>query len=131
MTSMVSAAKPESLVLRVGGQSRSEVVRALRDDGVRLNAHAETLLDHSAFDDPVSQTLRIVQRTVGQLGLPAGGVQSEVFAAVTAQKLELCPLVTRPPICGWRCWTRRTRRTRSCPPAAPDRRDPYRVRTCE
>lgn len=93
---MMSTAKIEGLVVRVGGQSRTEVVQSLRDVGVRLNAHAETLLTHSAFDDPVGQTLRIVERTVAQLGLEKGAVQSQVFATARNQGLELCPLVTGP-----------------------------------
>ncbi|MET4097433.1 hypothetical protein [Arthrobacter sp. UYCu712] len=93
---MMSKAKSESFAVRVGGQSRTEVVRSLRDAGVQLNAHAETLLAHPAFDEPADRTLRIVERTVEQLGLLEGAVQSQVFATARSQGLELCPLVTGP-----------------------------------
>lgn len=93
---MMSTANVEGIVVRVGGQSRAGIVRALRDAGVRLNVHAETLLAHPAFDEPESRRMRIVERTVEQLGLVAGAVQSEVFAAARSQGLELCPLVTGP-----------------------------------
>ena len=63
---------------------------------MQLNVHAETLLAHPAFEAPVGQTLRIVARTVEQLGLEEGAVQSQVFAAARTQGLELCPLVTGP-----------------------------------
>lgn len=82
--------------VRVGGHPRHAVLRALREAGVQLNTHAETLLDHPVFDDPPSQTLRIVLRTVSQLGYPDGGVQSEIFAAATEQGLALCPLLAGP-----------------------------------
>jgi hypothetical protein len=93
---MMSTAKIEGLVIRVGGQSRTEVLTSLWDVGVQLNANAETLLAHSAFDNPVGQTIRVVERTVEQLGLEKGAVQSLVFAAARSQGLELCPLVTGP-----------------------------------
>ncbi|THJ64662.1 hypothetical protein E8P82_14490 [Arthrobacter echini] len=93
---MMRTAKVEGLVVRVGGRSRTETIQALRDAGVQLNAYAETLLAHPAFDAPVSRTLRIVERTVEQLGLARGGIQSHVFAAAKNQGLDLCPLVTGP-----------------------------------
>lgn len=93
---MMSTAKLEGLMVRVGGQSRTEVVQSLRDVSVQLNVHAETLLAHPAFDAPVGQTLCIVERTVEQLGLERGAVQSQVFASARTQGLEPCPLVTGP-----------------------------------
>ena len=93
---MMSTGKSEGLVIQVGGQPRSELVQSLSDAGVQLNAHAETLLAHPAFDAPVGRTLRIVERTVEQLGLENGAVQSQIFTAVRSQGLELCPLVTGP-----------------------------------
>ena len=84
------------LELRVGGQPRADLLRDLQDAGVALNQHAETLLADPAFDHPAARTLRIVVRSVEELGLPEGGVQSSVFAAAHARGLELCPLVTGP-----------------------------------
>ena len=68
----------------------------MRDAGVKLNAHVETLLAHSAFNPSVSRTLRIVELTVEQLGFERGGIQAQVFAAARHQGLSLCPLVTGP-----------------------------------
>ncbi|MHA7240494.1 hypothetical protein [Arthrobacter sp. TMS1-12-1] len=93
---MTSTADIEPFTVQVGGQSRPEVLQSLKDAGVQLNAHAETLLAHPAFDTPASRILRIVERTVGQLGFEHGGVQSRIFAAARHQGLELCPLVTGP-----------------------------------
>lgn len=93
---MMSTAQSEGLVIRVGGQPRSELVQSLRHAGVELNTHAETLLAHPAFDAPEGRTLRIVERTVQQLGLEEGAVQSQILATARSQGLELCPLVTGP-----------------------------------
>ncbi|WP_256840441.1 hypothetical protein [Ornithinimicrobium faecis] len=63
---------------------------------MQLNTHAETLLAGPEFDAPRERTLRIVERTVAELGLPEGDVQSRVYAAARAQGLHLCPLITGP-----------------------------------
>src|SRR6478752_3795034 len=93
---MISAANGEGFVVRVGGQPRNEVMELLRRGDVLLNVHAETLLAHPAFDAPEGQSLRIVERTVEQLGFSQGAVQSEVFSAAKNQGLALCPLVAGP-----------------------------------
>lgn len=83
-------------VVRIGGQSRDVLRHRLREAGVRLNAHAETLLEHPVFDAPEEQDLRFVERTVHELGLTAGGTLPEVFEAARAQGLELCPEISGP-----------------------------------
>lgn len=93
---MISAADGEGFVVRVGGRPRDEVMQLLRRADVLLNVHAETLLAHPAFDAPEGQSLRIVERTVEQLGFTHGAVQSDVFSAAESQGLALCPLVTGP-----------------------------------
>jgi hypothetical protein len=93
---MISTAKVEGFVVRVGGQSRAEVVQLLHSRDVLLNFHAETLLAHPSFAAPEAQSLRIVERTVEELGFEHGAVQSRVFTAARSQGLELCPLVTGP-----------------------------------
>lgn len=93
---MMSTAQSEGLVIQVGGQPRSELIQSLRHAGIHLNTYAETLLAHPAFAAPVRQTLRIVERTVEQLGLQDGAVQPKVFATARNQGLELCPLVAGP-----------------------------------
>lgn len=83
-------------VVRVGGQPREAVLQSLREADVRLNAHAHTLLEHPVFDDPAALDLRFVERTVQQLGLPAGGPQCQVFAAARGHGLQLCPVSSGP-----------------------------------
>ncbi|WP_285242257.1 hypothetical protein [Pseudarthrobacter sp. fls2-241-R2A-127] len=93
---MISAPEVEGFVIRVGGLSRSEVVQSLHSEGVLLNVHAETLLAHAEFDAPKDQSLRIVERTVEDLGFKHGAVQSRIFTAAINQGLGLCPIVTGP-----------------------------------
>lgn len=87
---------PRGRTVRVGGQPRRVLLAALRELDVRLNAHAETLLSHPSFDDPAGQELRFVERTLRQLGLPAGGTPSQVSDAARMQGLALCPVITGP-----------------------------------
>lgn len=84
------------LTLQIGGRSRHELTQSLREAGVQLNAFAETLLERPEFENPTSQSLDVVVRTVGELGHPDGAVQSEIFAAAAAHGLELCPLLAGP-----------------------------------
>lgn len=86
----------EPFTIQVGGRPRVDLLAALSAAGVQLNAFAETLLEQPDFDRPDVQTLRIVTRTVGELGLPEGGSQSAVFTAALDQGLTLCPLVAGP-----------------------------------
>ena len=93
---MVSSAKYEGFAVEAGGQLRTELVRTLSDGGVRLNAYAETLLAHSAFDKPARQRLQIAVLTVERLGLEKGAVLSQVFTAARNRGLEFCPLTAGP-----------------------------------
>lgn len=83
-------------VVRVGGHSRAELKQLLRRAGVLLNVHAETLLAHPVFDAAEARSLRIVERTVRELGFEHGALQSRAFTAARDQGLELCPLATGP-----------------------------------
>ncbi|WP_426623999.1 hypothetical protein ACPPVW_15650 [Leifsonia sp. McL0607] len=85
-----------TLRLPVGGLTRSELRAALRLGGVLLNAHAETLLEHAAFDTRDPQEITIVECDVGDLELPTGATRPEVFAAACAHGLSLCPPDTGP-----------------------------------
>jgi len=93
---MMSTVQGDGFVVQAGGQSRAEILQLLHGAGVMLNAHAETLLAHPSFDAPVARSLRIVERTVGELGFARGAIQSRVFTAARNQGLELRPLVAGP-----------------------------------
>lgn len=86
----------EGRTVTVGGLPRAQLLRSLRDSGVRLNAHAETLLEHPVFDDPEPRNLRFVTRSVGQLGLRSGGTLGDVLQAVHEHGLDACPAISGP-----------------------------------
>jgi hypothetical protein len=90
------AASATPLRLHVGGSSRGQLLAALTSAGVALNASAEVLLHHEAFDRQPVEAFDVVQRTVGQLGLADGAPLSAVLATAQAQGLALCPVVTGP-----------------------------------
>ena len=84
------------LDVTVGGLSRSQLTSALRERGILLNAHAETLLEHDVFDSSVAQTLTVTERTVAELGFTDGASLSQIFEAALQQKLLMCPAETGP-----------------------------------
>ncbi|WP_375385966.1 hypothetical protein [uncultured Microbacterium sp.] len=94
-TSMGYAGR-DPVELEIGGLSRTQLFEALRVSGVSLNAHAEALMAHPIFDDGARETVRIVDRTVAELGLTDGGTMPQVFAAAEEYGLGLCPVVTGP-----------------------------------
>lgn len=61
-----------------------------------LNASAEVLLNSDVFDRQQRDSLRIVQRTVGQLGFRDGATLSSIFARAQELGLSLCPAITGP-----------------------------------
>lgn len=86
----------EGLVVSVGGEPRTQILELLRDAGVQVNLHGQTLLGHPAFDDPPQRTMRFVERTVEQLGLPHGGTHSQILDSAPRLGLTLAPLVAGP-----------------------------------
>lgn len=86
----------DGLWITTGGEPRDELLRRLGEADVLLNAHAETLLAHAAFDDPPARRMHVVRRTVGSLGLRDGGTLPQVLTAAADQGLAPCPLTTGP-----------------------------------
>jgi hypothetical protein len=80
----------------VGGLSRADLRSALAAAGVRLNASAATLLDLPLFADTKAETVEIVERTPGQLGLTDGATLPSILAAARDHGLMLCPPCTGP-----------------------------------
>lgn len=87
---------PEPLEVAVGGMPRDELAERLRVEAVSLNAHAETLLASPAFDERAGEVMRVVDRTVAELGLPEGGTLRDVCDAAGGVGLELCPADAAP-----------------------------------
>ncbi|GAA2055413.1 hypothetical protein [Leifsonia soli] len=90
------AREADTLPLRVGGRTRAELRRALASANVRINAHAETLLDHPTFDAREPDLVTVVTRTVIELGFSAGATLPELLAAAPDHGLALCPPDTGP-----------------------------------
>ena len=95
-TFMGDPASAEPLLLHVGELTRSDLKRALALAGVRLNAHAETLLEDAVFERTEAETVEIVQRTVGELGLTRGAALPRILATAREHGLLPCPLVAGP-----------------------------------
>ncbi len=83
--------------LVVGGLTRDELLALLRSAGVLLNAHAETLVADSTFDDSGSpDVIHLVECSVGDLGLPEGATLSQIYDRAQSRGLHLCPPMTAP-----------------------------------
>lgn len=87
---------PDPITLTIGDLPRAKLMEALTDADVHLNESAETLLNDEAFDHPDPQKVRLVERSVAELGLRSGGSLSDILRAVELDGLELCPPVTGP-----------------------------------
>lgn len=85
-----------SLELRVGELSRSELLTALKESEVLLNASANVLLNSAAFDRQKLESFHVLQLTVGQLGFDDGATLPSIFAKAQEAGLSLCPSITGP-----------------------------------
>jgi hypothetical protein len=77
--------------------SKSELLRALRDRGVRLNAHAEALFEDGRFTTLGSaRVVGIAAVSVAELGLVAGATYAQLVARALDAGLTECPLELGP-----------------------------------
>jgi len=79
--------------LTLGRQSLSELVIALRQTGVRLNAYAEELLRGgrvAVSPEPIS--VRVEVHSIGALGWAEGAPVDDVLRGVADRGLAPCPL---------------------------------------
>ena len=90
------SASGEPVEVEVGGMSRAELRAALQAHGIALNDHADVLFAHPVFDASVRDVVRVVRRTVAELGQTDGATLPQIFAAAQAQGLGLCPATTGP-----------------------------------
>lgn len=104
----------EALPLKVDTLSRAHLMEALQRSGIQLNASAQTLLDHPIFDRPAPQSVALVERSLGELGLGSGAALPRIFDAAEEQGLRLCPATTGPTF-DWHGSLSRTHPTPSCP----------------
>lgn len=78
----------------VGGLSRAELTAELTARGIRLNVHAETLIDE--FEQRAPDLIGVTERTVEELGFTDGASLSQIFDAALRAGLRLCPADTGP-----------------------------------
>lgn len=80
----------------IGGLTHGALLAALGEAGVQLNASADILMSSAIFDVQERTSFAVVGRTVAELGLPAGGSLSTIYAQAQAAGLLLCPAITGP-----------------------------------
>ena len=93
---MPVAPRPDPVHVVVGGLPREELLAALHAAGVRLNAHARTLLADIDVAAAAERRLTLVETSVAALGLTDGASLSQVFAAARQAGLDRCPPATAP-----------------------------------
>jgi hypothetical protein len=83
--------------VRVGGVSKAELLRALREQGVHLNHFAETLFDDRRFTTLGSpRVVEIAALSVAELGFRAGATCRQIVARGRESGWIECPLETGP-----------------------------------
>ncbi|MFC7455643.1 hypothetical protein ACFQS2_00420 [Brachybacterium sp. GCM10030267] len=84
------------LTLDVGTLSRTDLKEALAHRNVGLNEHAQTLLAHGVFREPVAQSVHVTSVAVSDLGFRGGARLDQIHAAAQERGLALCPPDTGP-----------------------------------
>lgn len=100
----------EPVVLEIGTMPRGRLLRALRQRDIQLNESAVTLLADRVFDLSAPESVVLVERSVGDLGLTSGAVLAQIFGTAYELGLRLCPPTTAPYL----------RLALDCQPSAPD-----------
>ena len=83
--------------VQIGGTSKGDLLAAVRDCGVRLNAAADALFDDHRFTTlDRSRVIEIVVRSVADLGFQRGATYKELIARASALGWGECPLEVGP-----------------------------------
>jgi hypothetical protein len=83
--------------VRIGGTSKAELLRALREAGVQLNEAAEALFADERFVTSVEpRDVDVETLTVGDLGFPDGATHAQLLARARARGLDEAPLELGP-----------------------------------
>lgn len=97
---MDRASSPRVLVpsaVRIGGMSKSEMLRGLREQGVQLNHAADALFEDRRFTTlDRQQLIEIEARSVAELGFDEGATYGELLARALESGLVECPIETGP-----------------------------------
>jgi|CXWL01.1.fsa_nt_gi hypothetical protein len=83
--------------VRIGGMSRLELVRGLRERDVQLNRHAEVLFEDRRFETLGSRhDIEIAALSVAELGFDDGATHAQIVARASEYGLVECPLEVGP-----------------------------------
>lgn len=83
--------------VEVGGLTKSQLVRRLRELSIRLNRSAVKLFGDDRFiTSDTKYALETVELTVGALGYAQGATSDDIFRRARQLGLELCPLELGP-----------------------------------
>ncbi len=93
---MNGSASSAAIRLHVGGLTRQELLTALDAARVQRNDAADVLLNSELFDRQSVDAIRIVRRTVGQLGFSDGATLSQIFRKAQELGISPCPAITGP-----------------------------------
>ena len=81
------------LKISIGGLSKNDLLDRMQIAGIKVNAVGlELFADETFRTQQVPSIIEVVQTTIGELGLPHGGVLANVIDAAEARGLALCPL---------------------------------------
>jgi hypothetical protein len=86
----------DPVTIDVGHLPRHRLLESLRQGRIHLNETASTLLDDAIFDCPKPESVTVIERSVGDLGLAAAALLPQIFEAAQERGLQLCPPTTGP-----------------------------------
>lgn len=85
-----------SLALDLAPEDPADLLARLRAAGVAMNESAERLMADARVRAVVPERVTVVERTLGELGLPDGGTLPELRRAVAVAELRECPPAVAP-----------------------------------
>lgn len=86
----------DPVTVDVGCWPRRGSLESLRKGRIHLNEAALTVLDDAIYDRPRPESVTVVERSVGDLGLVTGAALPQIFEAAQERGLRLCPPATGP-----------------------------------
>src|SRR5699024_8456545 len=83
--------------VEVGGLTKTQLVNRMRQQSIRVNKFGEILLTDDRFTTSAHKyTMKTVELTVHNLGLPEGGTMIQIYHRADELGLALCPLEVGP-----------------------------------
>lgn len=84
-------------IIEVGGLTKSQLIQKMQQHSIFMNEFGEKLFaDDNFTTSSKTYTLKTVELTVHDLGLPKGATTTQIFNKANFLGLELCPLELGP-----------------------------------